>query len=84
MNFKRCGKKWSWPASNYSTNIFLDELRKTTNRLGLRADGGTLNPPEYETGELGTVVLSVLDRGECFSFVLLSELQASPGLIGLH
>jgi hypothetical protein len=51
VNFKWLGKKWSCLASGYSTNIFLDKLRKNTKPRGVLAEGGALNHPEYKIGE---------------------------------
>jgi hypothetical protein len=30
MNWKECGRKWSWPNLRYCPSIFLEKLRKTT------------------------------------------------------
>jgi hypothetical protein len=44
MNWKRCGRKWSWPNLRYYPDICLEGLRKTTRNLriaGLQAEIST-------------------------------------------
>jgi hypothetical protein len=52
MNWKGCGRKWSWPNLRYYPGICLEGLGETTRNLSQdnRSPGGDLNPgpPEYE------------------------------------
>jgi hypothetical protein len=58
MNWKRRGRKRSWPNLRYCHGIYLEGLRKTTKNLSWdsRSPGRDLNPGplEYEAGVLTT------------------------------
>jgi hypothetical protein len=52
MNWKGCGRKWSWPNVRCCTGICLEGLKKKTKTLNQNSwySGRDLNlgPPEYE------------------------------------
>jgi hypothetical protein len=58
MNWKGCGRKWSWPNLKYYPGICLEGLRKATKTLSQdsRSASRDLNPgpSEYEAGVLTT------------------------------
>jgi hypothetical protein len=58
MNWKGCGRKWSWPNLRYYLGIFLEGLRNTTKVLSQdnRSLRRELNqkPLEYKEGLITT------------------------------
>jgi hypothetical protein len=66
MDWKQCGRKWSWPKLRYYTKIYLEELGNTTrNNQGSWCPslGFNWDSPEYMS-ELLFLLLGEMDRVE--------------------